>query len=64
MSELRGQLSDQKFAKWMMMWGEMLLDERKQFQTKKELEMDKQDDEEEEKQLPRSNVSGSLIECA
>ena len=27
-------------------------------------EMDKQDDEEEEKQLPRSNVSGSLIECA
>ena len=46
------------------MWGEMLLDESKQFQTKKELEMDKQDDEEEEKQLPRSNVSGSLIECA
>ena len=30
----------------------MLLDESKQFQTKKELEEDKQDDEEEEKQLP------------
>ena len=30
----------------------MLLDGSKQCQTKKELEMDKQDDEEEEKQLP------------